>query len=121
MQKEPSSNPACRMSGKAVLVWIDNPEARWLFSSYREPLATRDSVRCRRLVESDWYRERWGHRYQLSGDQNQKNRFENTATGYRVVVPMCAGTGERCDFVVVDDPHSVEQAESDMERRNAIE
>src|ERR1017187_7356769 len=34
-------------------VWIDHPEARWLFSSYREPLATRDSVKCRRLIESD--------------------------------------------------------------------
>jgi len=102
-------------------VWIDHPEARWLFSTYREPLATRDSVRCRRLIESDWYQERWGGRYQLCGDQNQKNRFENTATGYRVVVPMCAGTGERGDYVVVDDPHSVEQAESEAERRSAIE
>jgi hypothetical protein len=42
-------------------VWIDHPEARWLFSSYREPLATRDSVKCRRLIESDWYQERWDH------------------------------------------------------------
>ena len=73
------------------------------------------------LIESDWYQERWGARYQLSGDQNQKSRFENTATGYRVVVPMYAGTGERGDYVVVDDPHSVDQAESDVERRSAIE
>jgi hypothetical protein len=102
-------------------VWIDHPESRWLFSSYREPLATRDSVKCRRLIESDWYQERWGTRYQLTGDQNQKNRFENTQTGYRVVVPMFSGTGERGDYVVVDDPHSVDQAESDGERRRAIE
>ena len=102
-------------------VWIDHPETRWLFSSHREPLATRDSVKCRRLIESDWYQQRWGARYQLSGDQNQKNRFENTATGYRVVVPMFAGTGERGDYVIVDDPHSVDQAESDLERRSAIE
>src|SRR5450631_3353732 len=101
--------------------WIDHPEARWLFSSYREPLATRDSVKCRRLIESPWYQERWGDRYQLSDDQNQKSRFENTRTGYRVVVPMSAGTGERGDYVVVDDPHSVDQAESDTERRSAIE
>ena len=102
-------------------VWINHPETRWLFSSYREPLATRDSVKCRRLIESAWYQERWGARYQLTGDQNQKSRFENTATGYRVVVPMYSGTGERGDYVVVDDPHSVDQAESDVERRNAIE
>jgi hypothetical protein len=102
-------------------VWIDHAEARWLFSSYREPLATRDSLRCRRLIESSWYQRRWGSRFQLSGDQNQKNRFENTATGYRVVVPMPAGTGERGDYTVVDDPHSVDQAESETERRAAVE
>ena len=101
--------------------WIDHPESRWLFSSYREPLATRDSVKCRRLIESDWYQQRWGSGYQLASDQNQKNRFENSATGYRVVVPMSSGTGERGDYVVVDDPHSVDQAESDTERHSAIE
>ena len=52
---------------------------------------------------------------------NQKNRFENTRTGYRVVVPMSAGTGERGDYVVVDDPHSVDQAASDTERHAAVE
>src|ERR1041385_716874 len=96
-------------------VWIDHPETRWLFSSYREPLAIRDSLKCRRLIESDWYQRRWGNRFQLRGDQNQKQRFENDRTGYRIVVPMSAGTGERGDYVVVDDPHSVEQAESDRE------
>jgi hypothetical protein len=62
-------------------VWIDHPETRWLFSSYREPLAVRDSVKCRRLIESDWYQQCWGESYQLSADQNQKGRFENTRTG----------------------------------------
>ena len=94
---------------------------RTLFNSYAETLSVRDSLKCRRVIQSTWYQERWGDRYQLTGDQNQKNRFENTATGYRVVVPMSAGTGERGDYVVVDDPHSVDQAESDTERRSAIE
>jgi hypothetical protein len=34
-------------------------------------------------------------------DQNQKQRFDNDCTGYRVVVPMGAGTGERGDYVVL--------------------
>ena len=34
---------------------------------------------------------------------------------------MHAGTGERGDYVVVDDPHSVDQAESDKQRQSAIE
>jgi len=102
-------------------VWIDHPDVRWLFSSHREALATRDSTRCRRLIESNWYQERWGGRYRLLEDQNQKDRFENDRTGYRVVVPMSGGTGERGDIVVVDDPHSVEQAESDAARTSANE
>ena len=102
-------------------VWIEHPESRWLFASYREPLAVRDSVRCRSLIESDWYQQRWGDRFQLRKDQNQKQRFENDQTGYRIVVPVSAGTGERGDYVIVDDPHSVDQAASDAERTAAVE
>jgi predicted phage terminase large subunit-like protein len=102
-------------------VWISHPKTRWIFSSNRVELAIRDSLKCRNLIESEWYRERWGRRYQLSQDQNQKGRFENTKKGYRVVVPMGTGTGERGDYVVVDDPHSVVEAESDLSRKDAIE
>lgn len=31
------------------------PERRWLFSSYGAQLTIRDSVKCRRLIESPWY------------------------------------------------------------------
>lgn len=102
-------------------VWIGHPEKRWLFASYREELAIRDSLKCRRLIESDWYQRHWGHVFQLRKDQNQKHRFENDRSGYRVVVPMSAGTGERGDYVVIDDPHSVDQAESDSERTRGVE
>src|SRR2546427_124399 len=98
-------------------VWIDRPETRWLFASYSANLSVRDSVKCRRLVESQWYQERWGNRYQLAGDQNQKHRFENDRTGYRIATSVGgSATGERGDVVVVDDPHSVDQAESDAQR-----
>src|SRR5882672_2410652 len=40
--------------------WIDHPELRWLFASYSAALSVRDSVKCRRLIESQWYQERWG-------------------------------------------------------------
>jgi predicted phage terminase large subunit-like protein len=38
-----------------------------------------------------------------------------------VVVPLGTGTGERGDYVIVDDPHSVDQAESDLARKRAID
>jgi len=103
-------------------VWIDNPQTRWLFASYSAQLSVRDSLKCRRLIESEWYQQRWGHCYQLTTDQNQKHRFENDRTGYRIATSVGgSATGERADVVVVDDPHSVDQAESDTERRTAVE
>jgi predicted phage terminase large subunit-like protein len=82
----------------------------------------RDSLKCRRLIESGWYQERWGGRYQLTADQNQKQRFENDRAGYRIATSVGgSATGERADVVVVDDPHSVDQASSDAERRTAVE
>jgi len=101
--------------------WIDHPEVRWIFASHNAVLAVRDSVKCRRLIESPWYQKRWGDRVKLRDDQNEKTRFENTATGYRLVTSVGAGTGERADIVVVDDPTSVDQAESDVERKSANE
>src|SRR5690349_2789527 len=50
--------------------WIAYPESRWMFLSYAEQLSIRDSLKCRRIIQSSWYQERWGHVFQLTGDQN---------------------------------------------------
>jgi hypothetical protein len=41
------------------------------------------------------------------GHSVTKQRFENDRTGYRVVVAMSSGTGERGDYVVVD-PYAID-------------
>jgi hypothetical protein len=77
-------------------VWIDRPQTRWLFASYAANLSVRDSLKCRRLIESEWYQQNWGHRYQLTSDQNQKHRFENDHTGYRIATSVGgSATGEK--------------------------
>jgi len=94
-------------------VWTFRPESQWLFSSYGESLTIRDSLRCRRLIKSAWYQSNWGHVFQLTGDQNEKRRFENDRGGYRLVTtPGGLGTGEGGDFIVVDDPHKAQDAYS---------
>src|SRR5215471_2016411 len=40
--------------------WIRFPERRWLYSSYAASLSIRDSLKCRRLIESPWYQRLWG-------------------------------------------------------------
>jgi predicted phage terminase large subunit-like protein len=83
--------------------------------------AIRDSVKCRNLIQSEWYQERWGDRFQLKSDQNEKGKFENDHTGYRETTSVGTGTGARAMFVCVDDPTSVDQAASDAERKRANE
>jgi len=102
--------------------WIDHPERRWLFASYADSLSLRDSVKCRRLIESPWYQERWGDRFRMAGDQNAKGRFENDKTGYRLASSVGgAVTGEGGDRVVVDDPHNVREIPSTTVRQAVLE
>ena len=102
--------------------WIRWPERRWLHSSYAATLSIRDSVKCRRLIESPWYRARWGHVFTLTGDQNAKTRFDNNRSGYRLSTSVGgAVTGEGGDRIVCDDPHNVADVASDAVRKNAID
>lgn len=103
-----------------VYSWVDAPWLRWLTSSYRDSLSTRDSVRSRRLIQSQWFKERWPT-IKLTGDQNQKTYYENKDGGYRMAQSVVGGsTGEGGNRIVVDDPHNVRRAESDVERQNAL-
>src|SRR5579872_44415 len=99
--------------------WIRWPERRWLFSSYAASLSIRDSLKCRRLIESPWYQRLWGERFALTGDQNTKGRFDNDRSGYRLATSVGgAATGEGGDRLVCDDPHSVNEVESDSVRNS---
>ena len=79
---------------------------RFLFASYAASLSVRDSVKCRRLIDSKWYKEHFGEVFKLTGDQNQKQRFENDQTGYRIATSVDGAlTGEGGDIIIIDDPN----------------
>jgi len=100
--------------------WATNAELRYLCVSYDQSLSTRDNRRCRDLVTSAWYQARWPH-VQLRSDQNQKTRYDTTATGWRIGTSVTGrGLGEHPDRKIVDDPHNAKQSESDAERQRAI-
>jgi predicted phage terminase large subunit-like protein len=101
-------------------IWATQPHKRFLYGSYSANLAQRDSVRARRIVESDWYRERWPHVI-LNDDTNTKAEFENSNTGVRACVSTgSATTGKGGDFLVIDDPLNATDADSDTEREKCI-
>lgn len=122
--------PRCMKSIGACVAWpawtwaqpkmagrpLQGPHARWMFNSYAHTLSIRDSVKCRRLMESRWYRERWGHRFKLTGDQNTKVRYDNDQGGYRLATSVeGTGTGDGGDIIVIDDPHNATEVNSDAE------
>ncbi len=97
------------------------PHMRYICAAHQQGLAIRDSTKMRRLVTSDWYQDRWGDRVKLTGDQNAKTKFENTATGFREALAAGSITGSRGDRLLLDDPHSVESANSDAMRATTLE
>lgn len=97
------------------------PYTRWLFASYAQALSTRDTLKARRVIKSDWYQSRWGNVFELAGDQNAKMRFENSKQGMRLATAVDAiATGEGGDLLVIDDPHSVRDAESEAVRESTL-
>ena len=102
--------------------WVQQPGRRFLFASYAQPLSIRDSLKCRRLIESPWYQANWSKRFRLTSDQNTKIRFDNDQQGYRLATSVDGSlTGEGADFIVVDDAHNVRDANSELIRETTLE
>lgn len=102
--------------------WIAHPHRRYLTASYAQTLATRDALKSRRLLQSQWYQERWGDKFALTSDQNQKTRYDNDKSGFRVALSVGgAVTGERGDVRILDDPNSADDVKSDVQRESTLE
>jgi predicted phage terminase large subunit-like protein len=97
--------------------WIKNPHLRYLFASYAESLAIKQSVDRRLVVQSPWYQRLWGDRVRLVDDQNEKAEFTNDQRGSMTAISLSgAATGKGGDRIVVDDPHNPVDVPSDTIR-----
>lgn len=96
---------------------LGKPHLRFLGTSHKQDLAVRDNLKCRRLIQSQWFQERWP--VVLTGDQNAKTKFENDKTGFREAMAFTSMTGSRGDRVLLDDPLSVDGARSAAELESA--
>ncbi len=101
---------------------ISGPGVPFLFASYADKLSLRDSVKCRRLIESNWYQTMWGHRFKLTSDQNTKSRFSNDQGGERLITSIGAGvTGEGGNCIVIDDPNAANDIASEATTETTIQ
>lgn len=94
--------------------WIRNPAWRGLFASGNENVAVRDSIKCRSLLDSDWYRGMFRPTWRFSKDQNAKTLYQNSATGFRQAISAGAiVVGQRADDLFVDDPNGTNEGAAD--------
>jgi predicted phage terminase large subunit-like protein len=94
------------------------PGFRFIGASHDQGLAVRDSRLTRELVTTRWYQRLWD--IALTGDQNEKLYFENTARGFRQACAVASMTGRRGHCILWDDPLSPEKAFSQAHRDAAI-
>jgi predicted phage terminase large subunit-like protein len=98
---------------------MNMPHIRYVSFSYSSGLTNRDNVKFRTLVTSEKYRAMWGDKFEL--EKEGEIRLTNTKTGSKFASSVGGiGTGERGDRVILDDPHSVSQSESDIIRNDTI-
>lgn len=99
----------------------DRADLRVLSWSYAEHLTKRDNDRTRTLLRHPLYQALWGDRVKLKKDQDEKKYFKTEREGWKMASTVRGvGTGERADRLILDDPHSVEGADSDAERESTI-
>lgn len=94
---------------------VGKPNLKYVCSSYKEALTDRDSRRMRRLITSEWYQALWP----MALIKETERLFENNFGGWRACSAFKSIIGMRGDRVLIDDPHSLDTAESDIEREKA--
>lgn len=100
--------------------WATDPSLSWIFASYAHALSKRDSVACRQLIESEWYRSRWGPGFALAEDQNEKMLYGTDKGGFRLATSLGSGvTGHHAARLILDDPLDARNAHSETERQSA--
>lgn len=104
-------------------VWgpLEWPSARFLSFSYSSGLTERDNQRFGAVVSSARYQELWGKIVTLPTHALGTYKVANKQTGWKIASSVGGmGTGERADFVIIDDPHNVKEAESEKIRTETV-
>ncbi len=106
--------PAWTWARRQKSFW-SGPKVRFLCGSYGQKLSFENSNKTRRLIQSPWYQERWGKRVKIREDQNSKEQFDLVAGGSRTAASVGGSLlGLGGDILEVDDPHNLEEVESDV-------
>jgi hypothetical protein len=97
--------------------WM-GPGVRFAYLSYDAELSTNHSIKCRQLIESPWYQDLWHERFCLT--QNLKTHYDNNRGGERKSGTIHGMTGFGANVLGYDDPHDLQNVESDTKRNEVL-
>jgi len=97
-----------------------DPSHQFIGASYAHTLAERNVMKCRQIIQSEWYKELFPA-VGISKDNNQKDFFTTTQNGqYKGTGIGGTITGFGCKTLLIDDPINPKEAVSDTIRLGAI-
>ena len=110
------------MASIAFVAWAlgRNPSRQIICASYALDLAEKLAQDTRSVMQSDWYRNVFGHI--LEGNRPSVGDFQTIKGGGRYSSSVGAAlTGRGGDIIIIDDPLKPDEALSDAERTRANE
>lgn len=94
---------------------LGRPHLRYVSTSFELGNVKRDNGKTLDLIKSEWFQSLWPTPMKTEGVLS----FSNYDTGSRTGGAFKSVTGKRGDRLLVDDPHSLEGAESETQRDKA--
>ncbi len=92
------------------------PQLRFICASFSRDVPERDNIRLLRVIGSDLYREFWGDRFRITRESTPL--IETSATGWKRLGSTGSGiTGQRADWLLLDDLNDPRNVESDAVRQ----
>jgi len=103
-------------------IWCQQDDAKFngsfrlICASGSEPIAIRDSMKCRDVLKSDHYNAVFAPSWKFAPDQDSKGLYRNTLTGFRQAISAGSMiTGARGDLILVDDPNGADHGAADRQ------
>lgn len=102
-------------------IWVQNPSEKFILGYHSLDLGKDLAEKRRDCLVSEKFLRWFGHKVQLRVGSNNLMRFRTTAGGLCRVTSVGASiTGEGSGYVIIDDPHDTDAAESDVIRSHAV-
>ena len=89
--------------------WLRRPADSFIFAAYGQKLVRRDAYAALQLIQSDWFRARWGDLFTVP-TVPAVDLINNNKTGFRLgCTPGGEVTGFHANFQIIDDPNKPEE------------